>query len=64
MIALVIYLCGIVAALILGYLSLEKGYKVTVFDLVFGILISLFSWAAFIMFILIVYNDKVVFIKK
>lgn len=64
MIALVIYLSGIVAAVILFYLSLEKGYKVTIFDLVFGILISLFSWAAFIIFLLIVYNDKVVFIKK
>lgn len=64
MIALIIYLSGIIAAVILFYLSLEKGYKVTIFDLVFGILISLFSWAAFIIFLLIVYNDKVVFIKK
>ena len=64
MIALVIYLSGIIAAAILFYLSIEKGCKVTVFDLVFGILISLFSWATFIIFLLIVYNDKVVFIKK
>ena len=64
MIALVIYLCGIIAAVTLSYLSLEKGYKVTVFDLVFGILISLFSWAAVIVFLLVIYNDKVVFTKK
>lgn len=64
MIGLVIYLIGVIATAVLCYLSLEKGYKVTVFDLFMGFLVSLCSWGAFITLVFIIYNDKVVFIKK
>lgn len=64
MIALIIYLIGVIASAVLCYLSLEKGYKVTVFDLLFTFLISLCSWGAFIVTLIFNYGDKVVFIKK
>lgn len=64
MIALIIYLSGIIATAIICYLGLEKGCKVTVLDLLFGFLFSLFSWVAFITILFIIYGDKEVFTKK
>lgn len=64
MIALIIYLSGAIATAVLCYLSLEKGCKVTVFDLLFGFLFSLCSWVAFFVILLIIYGDKEVFTKK
>lgn len=64
MIALIIYLGGIIATAVICYFSLEKGCKVTVFDLFFGFLLSLCSWVAFVSMLFIIYGDKEVFTKK
>lgn len=64
MIVLIIYLIGVITTAVLLYLSLEKGCKVTVFDLLFGFLLSLCSWIAFIVILLTIYGDKEVFTKK
>ena len=64
MIALIIYLSGVIATAIFCYFRLEKGYKIIVFDLLFWFLVSLCSWVAFITTLLFVYGDKVVFTKK
>ena len=64
MIGLIIYLSGVIATAILCYFGLEKGYKVTVFELFFALLLSLCSWVAFISILFIIYGDKEVFTKK
>jgi len=65
MIALIIiYLSGVIATAVICYFGLEKGCKVTVFDLLFGFLLSLCSWVAFITILLTIYGDKEVFTKK
>ena len=64
MIGLIIYLSGVIATAVLLYLSLEKGYKVLIFDLLFGFLLSLCTWIAFFIILFIIYGDKEVFTKK
>lgn len=64
MIGLVIYLSGVIATAVLLYLRLEKGYKVIIFDLLFGFLLSLCSWIAFFIILFIIYGDKEIFTKK
>ena len=64
MIALIIYLSGVIATVVLFYRTLEKGCKVTVFELFFGFLLSLCSWVAFISMLFMIYGDKEVFTKK
>ena len=64
MIALIIYLSGVIATAVLYYCTLEKGCKVTVFELFFSLLLSLCSWVAFILMLFIIYGDKEVFTKK
>ena len=64
LIFLLIYVSGIIAALLLGYHCLDEGTEFTLSELSFAILMSVFSWVAFIIVILIAYGDKVVFKKK
>ena len=61
---LIIYALGIIAALWTYYYSLKSGEEVSLFDLLFIVLLSLFSWVAFIVTILLIYGDKIVFKKK
>ena len=60
----IVYILGVIATLWASYRSLESGEKVSLFALVFTVILSLFSWAAFIILILGVYGDKTVFKKK
>ena len=64
MILLIIYLVGVIATAVLLFCSLEKGYKVTLGDLIAGCLICLLSWIGFISVIMICFSDYVVFTKK
>lgn len=64
MLILLIYLLGIIVTLWIWYYTLDKGTKITLFDLSFVILISIFSWIAFIVIIIMEYGDKTVFKKK
>lgn len=61
---LLIYILGIIVTLRIWYYTLDNGTKVTLFDLSFVILISIFSWIAFIVIIIMEYGDKTVFKKK
>ena len=64
MIGLFIYLSGVIVTVVLFYRTLEKGCKVTVFELFFSLLLSLCSWVAFVSMLFIIYGDKEVFTKK
>lgn len=64
MLILLIYILGIIATLWIWYYNLDNGTKITLFDLSFVILISIFSWIAFIVIIIMEYGDKTVFKKK
>jgi hypothetical protein len=61
---IIIYVLGVMAALLLMYYKLDKGFIVKIIDLCLAILLSLFSWAAVIIVALLVYGDKKVFEKK
>lgn len=61
---LIVYILGVIATLWASYYSLESGKEVSLFDLVFTVILSLFSWAAFIVVILFMYGSKTVFKKK
>ena len=61
---LIIYILGIIASLWLGYYSLESGEEVSLYEIVFALTSSLFSWITFIILILVIYGDGVVFKKK
>ena len=64
MLILLIYILGIIVTLWIWYYTLDNGTKITLFDLSFVILISIFSWIAFIVIIIMEYGDKTVFKKK
>jgi hypothetical protein len=64
MIVLIIYILGIIATLWAFYYSLKSGEEVDLLGLSFSIASSLFSWVTFIILILVVYGDKIVFTKK
>ena len=64
MIFLIIYLLGCIATAVQFYCVLDKGYKVTVGELVMAILICAFSWLSFFTALVIIYCGKVVFTKK
>lgn len=61
---LIIYLMGIIATLWTYYYSLESGEEVSLYEVVFALISSLFSWITFIILILVIYGDEVVFKKK
>lgn len=64
LIYLSIYILGIIATLWIAYRIIDSGREVTISDLGWAIILSLFSWAAFILILLIEYKDYVVFKKK
>lgn len=64
MLILLIYILGIIATLYFIYHTTDNGTEVTLIELSFIILVSGFSWLAFIIAILIIYGDKTVFKKK
>ena len=59
-----IYLLGVVATILLLYYSLEHGLEITVGDIVFALIISMFSWLTFVICFVILFADYVVFTKK
>ena len=61
---LIIYILGIIATLWTYYYSLESREEVPLFVLPFFIMSALFSWITFIILILVIYGDEVVFKKK
>lgn len=61
---LIIYLLGVVATVLLIYSSLEHGYKITVGNIAYTLMISIFSWLAFVLVLFICFSDYIVFTKK
>ena len=59
-----IYILGIIATLCTWYHVLDSGTKITLSDLTFAILMSVFSWITFFMLIIIVYGNTTIFEKK
>lgn len=64
LIILSIYILGVISTLWIGYHVLDSGRAVTISDLGYAIILSLFSWVAFILILIIEYHDYVVFKKK
>ncbi len=61
---LIIYISGIITALWTYYHNLQRGHEITLSELFFVIIASLFSWFAFIVSIITIYGDVIVFKKK
>lgn len=61
---IIIYILGVIAALLLMYYKLDKGYIIKAIDLYLATTLSIFSWAAFLIVALFVYGEKEVFEKK
>ena len=61
---LIIYILGIIATLWAYYYNLKSGEEVSLYEIVFALTSSLFSWITFIILILVIYGDGVVFKKK
>ena len=61
---IIIYVFGVMAALLLMYYKLDKGFIVKIIDLCLAILVSLFSWVAVFVVALFVWGDEKVFEKK
>lgn len=67
LIALSIYILGIIAYLLtlwIGYQKLYRGTKITLGDLILYILPGVFSWIAFLLEIPIIYGNTPVLKKK
>lgn len=64
LIVLSIYILGIISTLWIAYRTIDSGREITIADLGWAIILSLFSWVAFILILLIEYKDYVVFKKK
>jgi hypothetical protein len=60
----IIYIIGIIATLWTYYYNLESGYEVSLPELLCIIIGSLFSWFAFVILIISLYRDEIVFKKK
>lgn len=60
----IIYLLGFVSTILLLYCNLEHGLKITIGDIAFALITSMFSWLAFVICIIIFFADYVVFTKK
>lgn len=61
---LIIYILGIIATLWAYYYKLESGEEVSLLDLSFTIMTSLLSWFTFVLLIISIHGDEVVFKKK
>lgn len=61
---LIVYIIGIIATLWAYYYSLKSGEEVELFQLTFFIFSSLFSWITFVIVIIAIYGDEIVFTKK
>lgn len=60
----IIYISGIIVTLLTYYHTLEVGEEVSLLGLFFVLASSLFSWGTFLIIILVVYGDKIVFKKE
>ena len=60
----IIYILGVVATMLLLYCSLEHGLKITIGDIAFALGISVFSWLTFVISLITIFADRVVFTKK
>ena len=61
---LIIYILGIIATLLTYYYNLDSGYKVSLSEIIYVMIGSLFSWIAFAILIISINEDKTVFKKK
>lgn len=61
---LIIYILGIIATLWTYYYNLDSGYEVSLSELIYIMIGSLFSWIAFAILIISINEDKTVFKKK
>ena len=61
---LFIYILGIIATLWAYYYNLKNGEEVPLFMLSFFIMSALFSWITFVIVIIAIYGDEIVFTKK
>lgn len=60
----IIYILGFIATVLLLYSSLEHGAKITIGDIMFALIISGFSWLAFVIILGVLFVNYVVFTKK
>ena len=60
----IIYILGIIATIWTFYHNLSSGYEITLSELLFAIIGSLFSWIGFVILIMSIYGDETVFKKK
>lgn len=60
----IIYISGIITTLWTYYYNLRSGYEISLSELLFIIIGSLFSWIAFVILIISIYGDDTVFKKK
>ena len=61
---LIIYILGIIATLLTYYYNLDSGYEVSLSELIYVMIGSLFSWIAFAILIISINKNKTVFKKK
>lgn len=59
----IIYILGIIATIWTYYHNLRSGEEITLSELLFVIVGCLFSWFAFVILILSIYGDEIVFKK-
>ena len=64
LIFLLIYVLGIIAALWIGYHSLDSGTEFSLYELTTAIIVCGFSWIGFIIVTLAMYGNKIVLKKK
>jgi len=60
----IIYILGIIATIWTFYHNLSSGYEITISELLFIIIGSLFSWIGFVILIMSIYGDETMFKKK
>lgn len=61
---LIIYILGIIATLLTYYYNLDSGYEVSLSEIIYVMIGSLFSWIAFAILIISINENKTVFKKK
>lgn len=61
---LIIYILGIIATLWTYYYNLDSGYEVSLSELIYIMIGSLFSWIAFAILIIPINENETVFKKK
>ena len=57
---LIVYILGVIATMWIWYHDLNSGTKVTLGDLIIAITMCMYSWYAFIIYILIVHRNKLI----